>query len=374
MSSDLNVSRISTRIIDVPLIRPHGFATYTATAQPILLVEVELAGGAKGYGEGVVPGGPWWGGESVETMQAIVEKYLAPATTNRPVSELSGIVHSWERSVANMRFAKAALEIALFDAWARALNQPVTTLLGGQVRDKIDYTWALGVLPLEEAIAEVQSRIDEYGNRSFKLKMGAGKPEDDTSRVVALVEALGDKVGFRTDHNARWSRLTSLRYLPELAEAGVELFEQPTPAADLATLREIRRVTGVPVMADESVCSPGDALAVVQSDAADVVAIKTTKIGGLLESQRTVAIASAAGLSCHGATSLEGPFGTAASVHFACATPDIDYGSELFGPQLLRESYVETPMEYSDGYVHLPEGPGLGIEPDWSAIDSFTRN
>ena len=69
--SDLRIDKVETRILDVPLFRPHGFATYTATAQPILLVTVSLEGGVTGFGEGVVPGGPWWGGESVETMQAL---------------------------------------------------------------------------------------------------------------------------------------------------------------------------------------------------------------------------------------------------------------------------------------------------------------
>src|SRR5699024_9310891 len=139
----------------------------------------------------------------------------------------------------------------------------------------------------------------------------------DVSRIAELVDALDGRVSFRIDINARWDRLTSLRFLPVLAEAGVELFEQPTPADDLDTLREITQRIGVPVMADESVCSP----AVVKKQAADVVAIKTTKLGGLLASKKTAAIAETAGLACHGATSLEGPFGTAASLHFCASTP-----------------------------------------------------
>ena len=180
-------------------------------------------------------------------------------------------------------------------------------------------------------------------------------------------------MGLRIDVNARWDRLTSLRYLPRLANAGVELFEQPTPAHELATLRELTTRIGVPVMADESVCSPADALAVVEHKAADVVAIKTTKLGGLIESQKTAAIAQAAGLACHGATSLEGPFGTAASLHFACATPAINFGSELFGPLLLKESYTTEDLVYEDGEVRLPTGPGLGLEPDWDKVNFFTR-
>ncbi len=371
--SDLRIDKVETRILDVPLFRPHGFATYTATAQPILLVTVSLEGGVTGFGEGVVPGGPWWGGESVETMQVIVEKYLAPIMIGRQVNELVGILRDFEGSVAQMRFAKAACDVAMHDAWARALNVQVRDLLGGRVRDTVEVTWALGVLPLEEALAEIQERRQSLGTRSFKLKMGAGDPDRDTQRIAELAAELAGEVGLRIDVNARWDRLTSLRYLPRLANAGVELFEQPTPAHELATLRELTTRIGVPVMADESVCSPADALAVVEHKAADVVAIKTTKLGGLIESQKTAAIAQAAGLACHGATSLEGPFGTAASLHFACATPAINFGSELFGPLLLKESYTTEDLVYEDGEVRLPAGPGLGLEPDWDKVNFFTR-
>lgn len=371
--ADLTIKKVDTRILDVPLFRPHGFATMTATAQPILLVSVTLENGATGFGEGVVPGGPWWSGESVETMKVIVDRYLAPVMVGRPVTELSGILVDFEKVVANMRFAKAAVDIAMHDAWARALEVPMADLLGGAFRKELDVTWALGVLPLDEAIEEVEGKIASHGHTSFKLKMGSGDPDVDTARISELVEKLGDRVSFRIDVNARWDRLTALRYLPKLAEAGIELFEQPTPADDLDTLREITTRIGVPVMADESACSPADVLEIAKRQAADVIALKTTKVGGLKESAKVAAIAEAAGLACHGATSLEGPFGTAASLHFAAATPAISYGSELFGPMLLKESYTTEDLVYEDGVVKLPEGPGSGLEPDWDKIESFTR-
>ncbi|MFO6504609.1 muconate/chloromuconate family cycloisomerase [Corynebacterium freneyi] len=376
--TDLTIERVTSRILDIPLIRPHGFATTTATAQPILLVEVTTADGVRGWGEGVVPGGPWWGGESVETMKAIVDRYLAPVMVGRRLDELAGIMRDLEKVVANARFAKAAVDVAMHDAWARALGIPVRDLLGGAVRDGIDVTWALGVLPLDVALKEIDERMNGVGHRSFKLKMGAGDPAEDTARVAELTRALADAVpggvSIRIDVNARWDRLTALRHLPTLADAGVELFEQPTPAHDLDTLREITRRTGVPVMADESVCSPADALAVVRAEAADVIAVKTTKLGGLRESMKTVAIAETAGLACHGATSLEGPIGTAASVHFACATEGISYGSELFGPMLLKETYTQTDLVYADGRITLPEGPGLGLLPDDDKVAFYTRD
>jgi muconate cycloisomerase len=127
-------------------------------------------------------------------------------------------------------------------------------------------------------------------------------------------------------------------------------------------------------MADESVQSPHDALEVVRQRAADVIAIKTTKLGGLRRSRETVAVARAAGLACHGATSIEGPIGTAASIHFACAEPGIDYGSELFGPLLFEEELLIRPLQYSEGQVQLPDGPGLGVELNMDAVKTWSRN
>ena len=371
--SDLTIQKVESRILDVPLIRPHGFATTTSTEQHILLVSVHLENGVIGYGEGVVPGGPWWGGESVETMKALVDGYLAPVLIGRAVSELAGIMADLERVVARARYAKAAVDVAMHDAWARSLNVPVRDLLGGTVRDKVDVTWALGVLPLDVAVAEIEERIEEFGNRSFKLKMGAGDPAEDTRRVAELAREVGDRVSLRIDINARWDRRTALHYLPILAEAGVELFEQPTPAADLETLREITRRTNVSVMADESVWTPAEALAVVKAQAADVIALKTTKHGGLLESKKIAAIAEAGGLACHGATSLEGPIGTAASLQFAASTKAISYGTELFGPQLLKDTYIVQEFEYKDGQVAIPQGPGLGVDVDMDKVNFYTR-
>lgn len=372
-SSGPRIASVDTRILDVPLIRPHRFATTTATAQPILLVTVTTEDGIVGHGEGVTPGGPWWGGESAETMKVLVDRYLAPVVVGRSLAEIPLLVEEFDKFVARGRFAKAGLEIAMFDAYARSLDVPLHALLGGRVRDSIECTWALGVAPLEEMIDEISELLDSGRHRTFKLKMGSGDPAVDTERIARLCAHFGDRAGFRIDVNARWDRLTAVRYLPELAEAGIELFEQPTPTEQIGVLAELARLTGVPIMADESVQSPHDALEIVRREAAGVIAIKTTKLGGLLRSKETVAVARAAGLACHAATSLEGAVGTTASLHLACADAGFTDGSELFGPLLHKYELLTEPLRYADGRVFLPEGPGLGVELDPEQVDRFTR-
>ena len=131
MDRDLRIDRVETVVVDIPLRRPHRFARAGMHAQPALYVFVHTSGGTVGVGEGVVPGGPWWGGESVETIQVVVERYIAPVLTGRSVADVHRILRDATDVVAANLYAKAAVEVALHDAWARSLGVPVHTLLGG---------------------------------------------------------------------------------------------------------------------------------------------------------------------------------------------------------------------------------------------------
>ena len=370
---DLAIVSVDTSILDVPLVRPHRFATTTADCQPLLLVAITTRGGIVGYGEGVVPGGPWWGGESVETMQALIERYMKPVLLGRNVNDVTKVMLDIERVVAKAHFAKAAIEVAMHDAWARALEVPIHVLLGGAFRDSVEVTWALGSATPDAVVDEALERLEARLNFSFKLKMGAMAPREDTQRIAEIAQRLHGKAGVRVDINARWDRLTALRHLPQLAEAGVELVEQPTPADQLDVLAEINARLPIPVMADESVQTPHDAIAMVTRSAADVVAVKITKCAGLQRSRQIAAIAGAAGIACHAATSIEGPIGTAAALHFACSEPAVNFGSELFGPQLMNAELLEEPLRYADGRVFLPAGPGLGVKLNSDAVKAWSR-
>jgi muconate cycloisomerase len=372
--TDLRIDRVETVILDVPLRRPHRFARVSMDAQPILLVFVHTAGGAAGVGEGVVPAGPWWGGESVETMRLVVERYIAPLLLGRRVDDLAGIQRAVGDVVAANLFAKAAVEVALHDAWARCLGVPVHTLLGGLARTSVPVTWALGTEPAPVVVEEALGKLDAGLHRSFKLKMGAQDPAEDTARVCAVAEKLAGVAGVRVDLNARWDRLTSLTYLPRLVDAGVELVEQPVPGSEFEALAEINSALSIPVMADESLRTPADALRLATLRAADVYSLKTTKSGGLRATRAIAEIAAAAGIPCHGGTAIEGPIGTAASLHLACAAPSVTWGSELFGPLLMAEELLTEPLRYVDGALWLPDGPGLGVELDLAAVRAFTRS
>lgn len=371
--SDLAIDGVDTVLLDVPLRRPHRFARVEMQAQPVLLVFLRTTGGVTGVGEGVVPGGPWWGGESAETMQLIIDQYMAPILVGRTVDDIAGILVAINDVVAGNLYAKAAVEVALHDAWARCLGVPLNVLLGGAVRHSIPVTWALGTDPAPVVIEEALSALEAGRHRSFKLKMGGQEPAADVHRVVTVAGKLADAAGVRVDPNGRWDRLTCLTWLPKLAEAGVEMIEQPVPGDQIEALAEVTRTLPIPVMADESLRTPVDALDLAKLHAADIYSLKTTKSGGLRATKAIAEIAAAAGIPCHAGTSIESPIGTAATLQLACTAPAVTWGSELFGPLLMREELLATPLRYIDGELHLPDGPGLGVELDPDAVRAFTR-
>ena len=127
-------------------------------------------------------------------------------------------------------------------------------------------------------------------------------------------------------------------------------------------------------MADEALCGPVSAQRVAAARSADVFAVKIAQSGGLKHASEVIAIAQSAGIGLYAGTMLEGSLGTAAALHLFSTVPRLEWGTELFGPLLLRDDILVEPITYSDFAVHLPEGSGLGIVIDSDKVDYFSRD
>ncbi|MFL6251853.1 MAG: muconate cycloisomerase family protein [Actinomycetes bacterium] len=368
------IETVSTTLVDLPLHRPHQFRDSTMDVQAVLLVRVATGDGVVGVGEGVVPGGPWWGGESVETMQVVVDRYLAPLAVGADLGRLPALRGRMDRLVAANPFAKCALETAMWDAWARTLGLPLSALLGGRCRDSLPVTWAIGAADPDVVVDEAMARIESGGHASIKLKMGALEPAADVARVEKIASSLAQVASVRVDLNGAWDELTATRLLPRLQQAGIDLVEQPTPGWDLDALARLSGLLRIPVMADESLRSDHDALTLATRRAADVFSLKIGKSGGYLATQRIAAVAQAAGIPCHGGTGIESSLGTLAGAHLLATLPAVTYGSELFGPLLMTDGLLAEPLDYRDGALHLPDGPGLGIDLDEDRVARYARH
>ncbi|MBR8459711.1 muconate/chloromuconate family cycloisomerase [Burkholderia dolosa] len=367
------IERIDTLLVDVPTIRPHKLSVATMNCQTLVLVRVRCTDGIEGVGEATTIGGLAYGEESPESIKVNIDTYFAPLLTGMDATRPGAALARARKLFQGNRFAKCALETALFDAHARRLGVPLSELFGGRTTDTVDVAWTLASGDTQRDIAEAEAMLDARRHRAFKLKIGSNALADDVAHVIAIKRALGDRGDVRVDVNQAWSETDAIWAAPRLADAGVSLVEQPIAASNRAGLQRLTQLARIPVMADEALHGPVDAFALAQARAADVFAVKIAQSGGLLGAASVASIASAAGIDLYGGTMLEGAAGTMASAQLFSTFPSLKWGTELFGPLLLTEEILVEPLRYADFKLHLPTAPGLGITFDWARIERMRR-
>src|SRR5438093_4069719 len=187
-------------LADIPVKRPHKMSFTTLEAVNFAFVRLETADGLVGWGEAACLGGPTWSEESSESVAVTIERYIAPWLVGRDATLIEALSREMAKRVQGNPFARAAVEMALWDLNGRALGVPVHRLLGGRVRDRVPLSWALAVTDPAAEIVEARS-MGARGHRIFKIKTGAHSLLDDLRRVQSIREAVGPDVRLRVDAN-----------------------------------------------------------------------------------------------------------------------------------------------------------------------------
>jgi muconate cycloisomerase len=372
MESGPVIEAVDTFILDIPLERPHVMSFGSPREVNFTLVRMEAQGGVIGWGEAATFQGPTWSEESAETIQVIIDRYLAPSLKGRNALHYNPLMAELEDRCRGNPFAKAAVEMALLDLAGRYLGQPLYVLLGGAFRRALDLSWSLASGKTETDLAEAREMMAR-GHRIFKIKMGAGSEEEDVAKFKLLRRELGPAISLRADVNQGWDRRTALRAIQELEDSQPEFLEQPLPRWDLSGPAYLRQKTSIPLMADESLTDEHSAMEIIRHGAADIFSYKLTKLGGMIRALAVYRLAAAAGLGSYIGCMIETSLGTAAYLQFGAALPRLDYGCELFGPLLLDGDIASKPIEYAKGQVLVPQGPGLGIEVDEAQVEKYRR-
>lgn len=374
MMTAFTIERIEARILDIPTIRPHKLSFGAIQKQSPVIVQLWLSNGASGFGEAATIGGPSWNEESPESIAHAIAHYLAPAVVQQKAGRIEHVLQRMDLACKGNAFAKSAVEMALVDALSRTLALPAWQLLGGKVHDSLPLAWTLASGDVQRDLQEAQLRLEQGRHRIFKMKIGARSPEADVAHVTQIARGLPDRATLTVDVNQAWDGNTARRYLPQLIEAGVSLIEQPVAKWNVPALAQLcQELRGALVMADETVCTPQDAMMLARANASHVFSLKVAKHGGLLRTRKVAAVAEAADIGWYGGTMLETSIGSAASAHVFSTLGGQHYGCELFGPQLLVDDIVESPMPISDYCLQLPDGPGFGVEVSVQQLNRFDR-
>ena len=368
------IEQVETVLLDIPTIRGHVLSMTTMTQQSVVLVRLHFSDGSWGIGEGTTIGGMSYGAESPESIKLAIDTYIAPLLLGRDGNNVNGAIGAMDQSIKGNPIARAAVETALWDGLGRRLGVSVAQLFGGPVQQSLPVAWTLASGRSDVDIAEAEEMIDKGRHRIFKLKIGKRPLESDIGHVAAIARAVGTRGEIRVDVNQTWTMAEARRGLGMLVDAGVTLVEQPIKGPFLRELKSLTDSFALAVMADEALQGPGDAMAAAALRGSDVFAVKIGQSGGLKRAEEVAAIGRAADIGLYGGTMLETGVGTAAALQLFSTFERMEWGTELFGPLLLTDEILETPIVYNDFSVHLPTGPGIGVTLDEEKVAFYRRD
>lgn len=352
-----------------------------------VIVRVHTNEGLVGLGE-ATPLPDWGGdfnryaGETPTTVIHVVQDLLGPLLVGADPFDVEANLARMDEAVSGHSYAKAAIEMALYDLQGKITGQPVYRLLGGRFRPGVRIAHMIGLMGAEEAVVEAAAAVAD-GCSAFQIK-GTGELARDVAVVSAVRAELGDAVLLRLDANQGYRRIgvkEAARAVRALVDAGIDLLEQP--GEGLREMAAIRAAVEVTVIADETVWGPEDVVAVAEAGAADAISIYIAKAGGLARARRVAVLAEAYGFPCDVNGSLESGIGNAASVHLASALPAISLPSVIpvtapagtgtagAAGRYYADDLVTEPFAFADGLLLPPEGPGLGVELDEEKLAAF---
>ena len=356
--------------LEVPVTsrRDHGIGSIEGGFEVIVL-RLETEGGVQGWGEAacwsVFTGSP-------EASFAALDRYLRPHVLGRRVAERQAIMSDALYAVAHATEAKAALESALLDLEGKLAGQRVCELLGGCKQDLIPLSVSIANPDFEADIA-LMERIHSEGVRLVKLKTGFKDHAFDVMRCDYVRKHFPD-FGLRIDYNQGLAVAEAERRVLDLAAFAPDFIEQPVRAHEFECMAALRAVCPVPLLADESVFGPEDMARAAREGIADGVSVKVMKSGGPSRAQEVARMAGKAGLSAYGGDMHETGLGHLAGLHMVAATPEIGLGCEFYHARYyVQRDVLAAPLPFEDGKVRVPEGPGLGIDPDPEMLEAFAK-
>lgn len=299
--------------------------------------------------------------ELPQEILAAVRDFVTPALVGVAVTDRNLACARLEASLKERPWTKAAANVALHDLQAKALGVPVTDLLGGRVHERIPIIGpVVGINSPQEMARQAAAAVAE-GFRAVKIKVGE-TVAGDIERVAAVREAMGAAAALRVDANDHYQAADAIRLIRAIERYDIEHVEQPVARRDILGMQAVKNAVGVPLMTDDMVATPQEAMNVIRLGAADRMKVKVTK-HGLDGARQIIEMLAAAGLKAVLGHVFEMGLAAVAEAQLAaCAAnlaPPHEIGSmKPLGTDtdILAENLWPVP-----GFIDLPPGPGLGV-------------
>ncbi|GAA1966261.1 o-succinylbenzoate synthase [Microbacterium deminutum] len=350
------------RRVAMPLVSPFRTSFGTQTERDVLLVRA-ITDGADGWGECVVLSDPLYSPEYVDAAVDVMRRHLIPALAG--VTDAPGVGEAL-KAFKGHRMSKGALEMAVLDAELRTEGRSFARELGS-VHDRVPCGVSVGIM---DSIPALLDAVDGYLSEGYvriKLKI---EPGWDVDAVRAVRERFGDDVLLQVDANTAYT-LRDARHLAKLDDFDLLLIEQPLEEEDILGHADLARIVRTPICLDESITSAQTAAAAIRLGATQVINIKPGRVGGYLEARRIHDLAVAHGIAVWCGGMVESGIGRAANVALA-SLPGFTLPGDVSASDRFYHQDITAPFVMRDGHLDVPTGPGLGVEPDETILESLT--
>jgi O-succinylbenzoate synthase len=362
----IRIESVTLHRVRVPLVEPFRISNGEVTEKDVVLVEVKTDDGAVGWGEASPMSGSFYSDDTPEGSWAALATRLIPALLEDGAVDAARFYERL-RGVPCDAFAKAGLEGALWDAYARGVSAPLCELLGAR-RRAIPSGVAIGIY---DEVAELIERVGRYvaqGYRRVKIKIEPGR---DVEAVAAVRERFAD-VPLMVDANAAYT-IADAGLFRELDAYGLTMIEQPLAREAHEEAAELQRQLRTPLCADESAESSDALASLIEQRAARIINIKVQRVGGLSEARLMLEQARAAGLECWVGTMPELGVASAQGLHLAAHEgftypTDIEASARWYVDDLL-EPAIELDAR---GFIHLPAGAGTGFRVSRAKVEQYS--
>jgi O-succinylbenzoate synthase len=361
----VRVARIELRVVRLPLVRFFETSFGRVDDRTFVLVRLD-EDGVSGWGECVADANPFYSAETTTTAWHVITEFIAPLLLGRAFGHPREIFDAW-RVIRGHNMAKAAVEMAAWDLFARQHGRPLSTVLGGS-RASIESGASIGIQP---TIADLLDRVEAElaaGYRRIKVKI---KPEWDVEPVARIRDRFGS-VPLMVDANAAY-RIEDAAHLRALDAFDLMMIEQPLDYDDVRDHAALQRTLRTPICLDESIHSLRIAEEAIEREACRIINIKPGRIGGHQQSIRLHDLAARHGLPVWHGGMLESGIGRAHNLHLSTLPNftlpgDVAASRRYFAPDL-----IDPPIDVRpDGTIQVPTGAGIGVAIVQERLDAAT--
>lgn len=369
----MRIKAIRAYALNAPMRVPYITALVDKREATSVVTVIETNEGIIGFGQSATSAPVYSPFEEYQdTIMRVVETSIAPILIGADPYDLEWIHDKMGRVARGHLYAHATIDLACHDIIGKAAGRPVFKMIGGAARERIAICAPhLGILPSEELALQAAGYIGD-GHRFVNLRVGADLAKD-IANITAVRKAVGDDVAIAVDFSQSLHMLgfradTAIVHVRALEKAGASAFEQPVADWDVEGLARITAAIDSPIIADESVRTPQDAIRIVDRRAADAVKIKLMKVGGFHPARKIAAILQSAGIPITVGNGLAGGIQNAAEAHFAFSIPNLKLPGEMNGFLRLTEDALDAEFRVEGADLLAPTKPGLGVEVDMAKL------